>query len=172
MSSPYGSDRQCNVIFTCFCKLYLFLFPIQHECSLVKCHCSIFIKLASATIGKRTKRVLRHRAKLGQRDKSTQPETTPAGIKQSKKLRNLFKLNWIKAEAIRNDNCSKLSASDLHESKLGIGQWANFVTASEQKAIKAIFTVFTLKFKTFDVVLNTWLQKSDVHSELWECEFW
>ena len=36
---------------------------------------------------------------------------------------------------------------------------AKFVTASEQKAIKAIFTMFTSEFKTFDVVLNTWLQK-------------
>ena len=28
-----------------------------------------------------------------------------------------------------------------------------------QKTIKAIFTMFTSEFKTFDVVLNTWLQK-------------
>ena len=49
-----------------------------------------------------------------------------------------------------------------HESKLEIGQWANFVTTSEQKAIKAIFTIFSSEFKTSDV-LNTWLQKSDVH---------
>ena len=34
---------------------------------------------------------------------------------------------------------------------------AKFVTASEQKAIKAIFAMFTSK--TFDVVLNTWLQE-------------
>ena len=38
-----------------------------------------------------------------------------------------------------------------HGSKLDIGQWANFVTASEQKAIKAIFTYFhqNLRHLTF-----------------------
>ena len=46
--------------------------------------------------------------------------------------------------------------------KLDIGKWANFVTANERNAIKAIFTIFTSEFKTFDVVFNTWLQKSDV----------
>ena len=46
--------------------------------------------------------------------------------------------------------------------------WANFVTANKQKAIKAIFTIFTSEFKTFDVVLNTWLQKSDMH-KTWLC---
>ena len=42
---------------------------------------------------------------------------------------------------------------------LDISQWANSVTASEQTAIKAILTIFTSELKTFDVVLNTWLQK-------------
>ena len=41
-----------------------------------------------------------------------------------------------------------------HESKLDLGQWANFVTAGKQKAIKAIFTIFSSEFKTSDV-LNT-----------------
>ena len=41
--------------------------------------------------------------------------------------------------------------------KLYIGHWTNFVTVSEQTAIKAIFTMFTLEFKTFDVVLNAWI---------------
>ena len=45
------------------------------------------------------------------------------------------------SRAKTNDNYSKLSASDPHESKLDIGQRANFVTASEQKAIKAIFVL-------------------------------
>ena len=65
-SSLHGSDRLCNVIFTCFCKFYLFLFPILRECTLVKYHFGICIELASSTIGQRTKRVLGHRAKLGQ----------------------------------------------------------------------------------------------------------
>ena len=52
-----------------------------------------------------------------------------------------------------------------HESKLDIGQWPNFVTASEQKAIKAIFTIFSSEFKTSDV-LNTWLQKK------WRAQTW
>ena len=41
-----------------------------------------------------------------------------------------------------------------HERKLDIGQLANFVTASQQKVIKAIFTIFSSEFKTSDV-LNT-----------------
>ena len=49
----------------------------------------------------------------------------------------------------------------IHCLKLDVAQWAKFVTAGEQKAIKAIFTMFTSEFKTFDVVLNTWLPKSD-----------
>ena len=63
------------------------------------------------------------------------------------------KFNQSKAKT--NDNCSKLSASDPHESKLDIGQWDYFVTSSEPKAIKAIFTIFTSKLKPYDVVLNT-----------------
>ena len=124
MSSPRGSDRQCNVIFTCFCTLYLFLFPILRDCSLVKCHCGIFIKLASSTICQRAKRVLSHRAKLGQcakfgqRDKS---DTTPAGRKQSKKLRNHFKLNSIKAK-LKQTTTTIGQRLRPHESKLEIGQ--------------------------------------------------
>ena len=43
--------------------------------------------------------------------------------------------------------------------KLDISQWANFVIASEQTAIIAIVTILTSELKTFDVVLNTSLQK-------------
>ena len=75
-SSPRGSGRRCNVIFTCFCKCYLFLFPILRECTLVKCHCGTFIELASSTIGQRVKRVLDHRAKLGQCAKFSQRAKT------------------------------------------------------------------------------------------------
>ena len=38
----------------------------------------------------------------------------------------------------------------FHCLKLDVAQWAKFVTASEQKAIKAIFTMFTSEFKKFD----------------------
>ena len=48
-----------------------------------------------------------------------------------------FYTEFNQSKARINDNGSKLSASDPHESdKLDIGQWANFVTASEQKAKK------------------------------------
>ena len=49
-----------NVIFTCYCRFYLFLFQVLRECTLVKCHCGILIELASSTIGQRAKRVLYH----------------------------------------------------------------------------------------------------------------
>ena len=44
---PAGSDRRSNVIFTCFCKFYLFVFPIIREGTLVMCHYGIFIELES-----------------------------------------------------------------------------------------------------------------------------
>ena len=80
----YWSSIKGIKIFTCFCKFYLFLFPILRECTLVKCHCGIFIELASSTIGQRAKRVLGHRAKLtrpvgakfGQRAKSRRRQRT------------------------------------------------------------------------------------------------
>ena len=70
-----------------------------------------------------------------------------AGVKQSEKLSNLFKLNSIKAKPkqtttvaiyrpLTHTRVNLTSASDR----------ANFFTASEQKAIKAIFTS---EFKTF-----------------------
>ena len=58
-----------TLFFTCFCKFYLFLFLILRECTLLKRHwqtSGIFIELASSTIGLQAKRVLGHRAKLGQ----------------------------------------------------------------------------------------------------------
>ena len=93
----------------------------------------------------------------------------PAVIKQSKKLRNLFKLNSIEAKLKQTTtvaNC-RPETHTTWESKLGIGQWANFVTAREQKAIKAIFTIFSSEFKTSDV-LNTWLQKKWC-AQTWLC---
>ena len=49
------------------------------------------IELASSTIGQRAKRVLPNSASVPNLDNA-------AGVKQSKKLRNLFKLNSIKAK--------------------------------------------------------------------------
>ena len=46
-----------------------------------------------------------------------------AGIKQSKKLRNLFKLNSIKTKLKQTTTVADyLSANVLHENKLDIGQ--------------------------------------------------
>ena len=58
------------------------------------------IELASSTIGQRAITVLGHHAKLGQRAKSTIAKSRQRSglIKQSKKLRNLFKLNAIEAK--------------------------------------------------------------------------
>ena len=58
------------------------------------------------------------------------------------------------SQDLRSPSPIMAPASDPHESKRDIGQWANFVTASEQKAIKVILIIFTSKFQTFDVVLN------------------
>ena len=68
-----------------------------------------------------------------------------------------FTLVWVAGRPIVCD--TGLWYFALHYLELDVAQWATFVTASEQKAIKAIFTIFTSEFKTFDVVLNTWLQK-------------
>ena len=101
-SGPCESDRRCNAIFTCFCNCYMFIFPILRECTLVKCHCGIFTELASSAIGQRAKRVLGHRAKLGQCAKFGQRAKSrdASGRKaiKIKKLRNHFKLNSIKAK--------------------------------------------------------------------------
>ena len=72
------------------------------------------IELASSTIRQRAKTLLDHRAKLGQRATLD----NAAGIKQSKKLRNLFKLNPIEKKAKTNDNCSKLPARDPHHTSV------------------------------------------------------
>ena len=86
-SNPRGSDCRCNIlIFTCFCQFYLFLFPILLECTLVQCYCGIFIELASSSIGQRAKRV-------PNLDDASRHKTI-----KIKKLRNLFKLNSMKAK--------------------------------------------------------------------------
>ena len=67
-SSPHGSDRRCNAIFTCFCKFYLY-FYFQFYVSVFYLRAivsGIFIELASSTIGQRVKRAPGHRAKLDQ----------------------------------------------------------------------------------------------------------
>ena len=55
-NGPIVARRDCgiNVVFTCSCDLYLFLFPILRECTLVKCHCGMFIELASSTEPKKS----------------------------------------------------------------------------------------------------------------------
>ena len=61
--------------FTCFCKFYLFLFPALIKVSVLYLGAIVsgkLIELASSTIGQRAKRVLGHRAKLGQHAKSRQ----------------------------------------------------------------------------------------------------
>ena len=74
------------------------------------------------------------------------------------KLRNLFNLNSIKANLKLKQTTTVgqtiAQGSTSHESKLDIGQWANFVTASEQKSIKAV-----LNYNIYIRILNTWLQK-------------
>lgn len=72
----------------------------------------------------------------------------PVGMKQSKELRNLFKLDSIKA---------KLRQTTLANYQLTTHTRVNSttVTTSKQNAIKAIFIIFTSEFNTFEIVLNT-----------------
>ena len=101
-SSPRGSDRRYNVIFTCFCNCYLFLFPILRECNLVKCHGGIFIELASSTIGQGAKEysaTVQNSASVA--NSASVPNLDDASGHKAiiiKKLRNHFKLNPIKAK--------------------------------------------------------------------------
>ena len=68
----------------------LFLFPILSECTLVKCHCQWCIYRASK---------LNNRPGTEPKEYSaTVPNLEKAGINQLKKLRNVFKLNSIKAK--------------------------------------------------------------------------
>ena len=93
---------------------------ILRECTLVKCHCGIFIDLPSSTIGQRGKRVLGHGAKLGQcakfgeRAKSRQR----SGHKAIKETEKPFKTEFNQSKAETNDNCGKLSARDLHHTRV------------------------------------------------------
>ena len=97
-SSPRGSDRRCNAIFTCFCKCYLFLFPILCERTLVKCHCSVFIELASSKIGQRAKRVQNSTSVPNSASVPNLDDASGHKAIKIKKLRNYFKLNSIKAK--------------------------------------------------------------------------
>ena len=65
----------------------MFLFPVLIKVSVIVS--GKLIELASSTIGQRAKKVLPNSASVPNLDNA-------AGIKQSKKLRNLFKLNSIK----------------------------------------------------------------------------
>ena len=95
-SNLRGSDHSCNVIFTCFCKFYLFIFPILRDCTLVKCHCGIFIKLACKLNNQATVQNLASEPNLA----SVPNLKDVSGHKaiKIKKLRNLFKLNVMKAK--------------------------------------------------------------------------
>ena len=86
----------------------MFLFPILRECTLVKCHCDIFIELVSSTIGQQAKRVLRHRAKLDQ---------CASGHKSIIVAKKSLITEFNQSKAKTNDNCSKLSASDPYEKR-------------------------------------------------------
>ena len=79
------------------------------------------IELASSTIGQRAKRVLGHRAKLGQRAKSRQR----SGYKAIKETEKPFKTEFNQSKAKTNDNCSKLSPRDPHHTRV------NSTSASE-----------------------------------------
>ena len=105
----------------------------------------IFIELESSTIGSEPKEYSATFVKLGQCVKFGQcaKSRQRSGHKAiRKKLRNLFNLNSIKANLKLKQTTTVGQTIDQgstsHESKLDIGQWANFVTASEQKSIKAI----------------------------------
>ena len=67
----------------------MFLFPVPIKVSVIVS--GKLIELASSTIGQRAKRVLPNSESVPNLDNA-------AGIKQSKKLRNLLKLNSIKAK--------------------------------------------------------------------------
>ena len=119
--------------------------------------CGIFIELASSTIGQRAKRVLGQCVKFRPNVPNLDNASGHKAIKETEKF------NQSKAKT--NDNCSKLSASDTHKSELEIGQWGNFVTASERKAIKAIFTMHqNLRHLTLFWILD-YKNMSDVHNK-------
>ena len=101
----------------------------------------IFIELESSTIGSEPKE---YSATLSNSASVSSSVSVPnldnaAGIKQSERNWETF-LTWIQSKQKQTTTVGQTidQGSTSHESKLDIGQWANFVTASEQKSIKAI----------------------------------
>ena len=100
----------------------------------------IFIELESSTIGSEPKE---YSATLSNSASVSNSVSVPnldnaAGIKQSERNWETF-LTWIQSKQKQTTTVGQIidQGSTSHESKLDIGQWANFVTASEQKSIKA-----------------------------------
>ena len=101
----------------------------------------IFIELESSTIGSEPKE---YSATLSNSASVSNSVSVPnldnaAGIKQSERNWETF-LTWIRSKQKQTTTVGQTidQGATSHESKLDIGQWANFVTASEQKSIKAI----------------------------------
>ena len=101
----------------------------------------IFIELESSTIGSEPKE---YSATLSNSASVSNSVSVPnldnaAGIKQSERNWETF-LTWIQSKQKQTTTVGQTidQGSTSHESKPDIGQWANFVTASEQKSIKAI----------------------------------
>ena len=101
----------------------------------------IFIELESSTIGSEPKE---YSATLSNSASVSNSVSVPnldnaAGMKQSERNWETF-LTWIQSKQKQTTTVGQTidQGSTSHESKLDIGQWANFVTASEQKSIKAI----------------------------------
>ena len=101
----------------------------------------IFIELESSTIGSEPKE---YSATFSNSASVSNSVSVPnldnaAGIKQSERNWETF-LTWIQSKQKQTTTVGQTidQGSTSHESKLDIGQWANFVTASEQKSIKAI----------------------------------
>ena len=101
----------------------------------------IFIELESSTIGSEPKE---YSATLSNSASVSNSVSVPnldnaAGIKQSERNWETF-LTWIQSKQKQTTTVGQTidQGSTSHEIKLDIGQWATFVTASEQKSIKAI----------------------------------
>ena len=101
----------------------------------------IFIELESSTIGSEPKE---YSATLSNSASVSNSVSVPnldnaAGIKQSERNWETF-LTWIQSKQKQTTTVGQTidQGSTSHESKLDIGQWPNFVTASKQKSIKAI----------------------------------
>ena len=109
---------------------------------IVRSASGIFIELESSTIGSEPKE---YSATLSNSASVSNSVSVPnldnaAGIKQSERNWETF-LTWIQSKQKQTTTVGGQTidqGSTSHESKLDIGQWANFVTASEQKSIKAI----------------------------------